>query len=736
MGAFGSRSRGASENEVKELHGIAFRRALRKQDRRLDRDAQLLRKSRRRGKARNGDDGDVARATRDTMRMGNDSSSFGAEPPPAEKGTFRASDKKEWRTAELRALRLECARRDALVFRRRESERKKRMLDTRRERREQRVVKANARWRGEDRDERETTNNDEGRKLKDDECSDVQRTSSTTSSRFDTLRKQCAGDNEMTVRRRRERELRRESSSKQVTQNGTATHTRSEHENECDTVPFDVVPLAAAAANAADVERRTSELNPPGTSRGGLRSKYEQVKVFRDGNSLFHCARLAETWLEHLEKEKAARRGDRGNQSYNNTHDYTARDRSSLRHGETVALVLRQGLRKLGHTESLETVKALREGMASRIKTVEDDVTKDGAFPHKKPLPTLRDDFEANQVDTLVVTAVNGAELLNKNIKTHCPDHGTPLDNWRRAMNEVGKRAEAELPEVDEDDDDENGDSGEFFSNAVRVVRNTYADEMARMNVPSSVLEVAALAHHLRRPITVIRGPAGDVGKDEDSQRNFDSYPPWRARCFSETFGHQHAGRGRQGFILFWELSENVPNGLPAGDFALLVPSRAERREDFSSLRKTPQRPIEEYDRPSYDSDVSFVSDVSYDDHSSVTSALYGSESENNTDNDDGLSDAGSEMSVDDLLRDHMERKLTIRSRPKKSGHWSDATPVGSEAESDFSDADMSDSNNSLWISESEASYRGSDSDASDVDDEATHRGTIGVKERVPSFMQ
>jgi hypothetical protein len=66
----------------------------------------------------------------------------------------------------------------------------------------------------------------------------------------------------------------------------------------------EILPSAAAA----DVERRTGELNPPGTSRGGLRLKYEQVKVFRDGNSLFHCARLAETWLGHAEKENSERR--------------------------------------------------------------------------------------------------------------------------------------------------------------------------------------------------------------------------------------------------------------------------------------------------------------------------------------------------------------------------------------------------------------------------------------------
>jgi len=46
-----------------------------------------------------------------------------------------------------------------------------------------------------------------------------------------------------------------------------------------------------------------------------------------------------------------------------------------------------------------------------------------------------------SKVDVAIVTAVNGAALLNKHIATHCPTGGTPLDNWRRSMNEVGKRA-------------------------------------------------------------------------------------------------------------------------------------------------------------------------------------------------------------------------------------------------------------------------------------------------------
>ena len=46
MGAVHSRTSRAAEFDVRELHGIAFRRALRKQDRRLERDAVALRRHR------------------------------------------------------------------------------------------------------------------------------------------------------------------------------------------------------------------------------------------------------------------------------------------------------------------------------------------------------------------------------------------------------------------------------------------------------------------------------------------------------------------------------------------------------------------------------------------------------------------------------------------------------------------------------------------------------------------
>ena len=135
-------------------------------------------------------------------------------------------------------------------------------------------------------------------------------------------------------------------------------------------------------------------------------------------------------------------------------------------------------------------------------------------------------------------------------------------------------------------------------------------------------------------------------------------------------------------------------------------------------------------DFPSYDSDDSFAS---YDEtNASVTSDLFRDDlSRSDTDTDDDDDDA-SDVSVDDLVCAHLEREA---SRQKKSGHWSDATPNGSEAEaSDFSDPDVSDNNNSLWNSDSERSFVGSESDVSGDDDAD---GQYDSREpRVPSCMR
>jgi hypothetical protein len=266
-------------------------------------------------------------------------------------------------------------------------------------------------------------------------------------------------------------------------------------------------------------------------------------------------------------------------------------------------------------------------------------------------------------------------------------------------MNEVGRRAEAELPEEAVDallDDDErlesdpgrvatSGAPDDFFEasrlerraafeSAVRNVRRAYADEMARARVPSSSLEVAALAAHLRRPISVIRGPSrppraatresnpSAEGADDDIGEADASASPasaWRARCASETFGAAHARRGRRGFTVFWELAENVPDGLPAGDFSLLLPrretreSRVEGRERFSSSRGR-RRSFAASDDDRFSRGVSSEEDYSEYSYPPNARATF-SDADTLTDDADvsDVSDAdvSSVSSVDDLLR-------------------------------------------------------------------------------------
>jgi hypothetical protein len=621
MGAVHSRSSRAAEFDVRELHGIAFRRALRKQDRRLERDAAVLR--RRRGGAsgssrrRDGDErprhGSDARGT----RTDDGSSNLpGSDDDGMTKERARVAE-------EMRALRLECARRDAKARQRREAERERRRAD--RKERGQAASHSNRVQR---------TETDFAAKKRGDEEGENAECSAT----FDELLRACSVDEEtarVTARRRYERERRREAIVQRGRSSGETSPRHAEERNEKNggsandanaaddagtsvasptVCPHDELPFAAAAAAAAAAERRTFLLNPPGLSRGGLKKKYEQVKVFRDGDSLFQCAFLAELVLRHEEMALETFRDE----PPDDVSFFDRRDRSAIRHAETVAAVLRRGVRALGRAETEETTRALRAGAAARIAQAHADVATDGAFPETTPLPTLRDDFDVDAIDAAVVTAVNGAELLNKNMAL-CPPRGAPLDTWRRAMNEVGRRAEAELPEED-DFSDASDDSDDFYStrrtdenetaatktrrdsrrrlfeSAVRNVRRAYADEVANPGVPSSSLEVAALAAHLRRPIKVIRGPSraplaeGDANGNAPTHSTGDGIAAsetehvrpsvWRARCASQTFGAAHGRRGRRGFAVFWELAENVPDGLPAGDFSLLLPRR-EGEEDF-----------------------------------------------------------------------------------------------------------------------------------------------------------
>ena len=196
MGAVHSRTSRAAEFDVRELHGIAFRRALRKQDRRLERDAVALR--RRRG----GESGPSRRRERDERPRVNDGDDGIPIPIVAHEaargfrrdtnereeerwGDDRTETETERRRAaeEMRALRLECARREAKARQRREAEREKRRADRRR--------------RGDD----ENDGDGDGE----------------NGSRFDELLAACAADEarhaaRSASKRRRERERRREAS--------------------------------------------------------------------------------------------------------------------------------------------------------------------------------------------------------------------------------------------------------------------------------------------------------------------------------------------------------------------------------------------------------------------------------------------------------------------------------------------------------------------------------------------
>ena len=640
---------------------------------------------------------------------------------------------------EMRALRLECARRDAKARQRREAERERRRAD--RKERGQTASHSNR----VQRTETDFAANERG---------DEDGENAECSATFDELLRACSVDEETarsTARRRYERERRREA----IVQRGRSsgeTSPRRGSANDADAAddagtsvasptvcPHDELPFAAAAAAAAAAERRTFLLNPPGLSRGGLKKKYEQVKVFRDGDSLFQCAFLAELALRHEEMALETFRDE----PPDDVSFFDRRDRSAIRHAETVAAVLRRGVRALGRAETEETTRALRAGAAARIAQAHADVATDGAFPETTPLPTLRDDFDVDAIDAAVVTAVNGAELLNKNMSL-CPPRGAPLDTWRRAMNEVGRRAEAELPEED-DFSDASDDSDDFYStrrtdenetaatktrrdsrrrlfeSAVRNVRRAYADEVANPGVPSSSLEVAALAAHLRRPIKVIRGPSraplaeGDANGNARAPATGDGIAAsetehvrssvWRARCASQTFGAAHGRRGRRGFAVFWELAENVPDGLPAGDFSLLLPRR-EGEDDFFDAEVNASYASETFSESS-----AFASSEDelgggrgrHEEHPKLDGVC--SESD--------ASDA-SLGSVDDLLRGHAFRSR----RFAKSGFWSDRTPLASasEGEESFESDGVSDAG-SLWNSESEASFdlgSGSERDSSD----------------------
>jgi hypothetical protein len=148
---------------------------------------------------------------------------------------------------------------------------------------------------------------------------------------------------------------------------------------------------------------------------------------------------------------------------------------------------------------------------------------------------------------------------------------------------------------------------------------------------------------------------------------------------------------------VFWELAENVPDGLPAGDFSLLLPRRFSGEEDFFDAEGNAEVNASE---TLSESSSAFESEDEleggrgrYEEHPKLDGVC--SESD--------ASDV-SIGSVDDLLRGHAFRSR----RFAKSGFWSDRTPLASASEGDAG---------SLWNSESEASFdlgSGSERDSSD----------------------
>ena len=88
------------------------------------------------------------------------------------------------------------------------------------------------------------------------------------------------------------------------------------------------------------------------------------MKVFRDGNSLFHCARLGEIVCQA--RERGASAGGAG-------ADDGIRNDPLLGRGDSVAAVLRRGIRSLGRAQAAATAAALRRGAMDRVLAVEED---------------------------------------------------------------------------------------------------------------------------------------------------------------------------------------------------------------------------------------------------------------------------------------------------------------------------------------------------------------------------
>ena len=243
-------------------------------------------------------------------------------------------------------------------------------------------------------------------------------------------------------------------------------------------------------ARDASQQHKPPPPKPPSVTDSALRDGYEQVKVFRDGNSLFHCARLGEIVCQAREHgaELACGRGD------------------------SVAAVLRRGIRSLGQAQAAATAAALRRGAMERILSVEDDESNSIASTPGRSggdassdaaaldaaSNSLAPEMNTKAVDDAIVVAVRGAKMLDDSCPGSSVARGAPLDNWRRALVDVGTIALAEA------------ESGAYGRPRRGPVRRRGAPRVLRRHVP------VERTGHLRggRRVGVASAPAhhGDQG--------------------------------------------------------------------------------------------------------------------------------------------------------------------------------------------------------------------------------
>jgi hypothetical protein len=265
MGAFASQSARATRNELKVLQDIAFRRALRKQDRRLDRDAEALRKERRAtgGKTTDGGDGERDNARRTTSNETTDEgrSHISSMPKrePSEKrrtkrlGARRRRARRGWSARDGTRVRVHDASWNGIregnnggVTRKGDSNANPTRPRIRIRIRIRSRIRIRIRMAREARERYRP-----GSRVPNLLCVSRRYGNSARA----TTSVLCDASASASVDDGKPRPNKHAKKQKPITELASA----------------EILPSAAAA----DVERRTGELNPPGTSRGGLRLKYE-----------------------------------------------------------------------------------------------------------------------------------------------------------------------------------------------------------------------------------------------------------------------------------------------------------------------------------------------------------------------------------------------------------------------------------------------------------------------------